>query len=48
MYNILYIFICQFSSVAQLCLTLCDPVNFSMPDFPVLHYFLEFAQTQVH
>ena len=27
----------QFSSVAQLCLTLCNPMDCSMPDFPVLH-----------
>ena len=24
-----------------LCPTLCDPMDFSMPDFPVLHYLLE-------
>ena len=29
------------------CPTLCDPMNCSTPDFPVLHYFLEFAQTYV-
>ena len=34
--------------VAQLCLTLCDPVDCSMPGFPVLHYLLVFAQTHVH
>ena len=33
----------QFSSVAQSCLTLCDPMDCSMPGFPVLHYLLEFA-----
>ena len=27
----------QFSSVAQSCPTLCDPMNCSMPGFPVLH-----------
>ena len=27
----------QFSSVCQQCLTLCDPMNGSMPDFPVHH-----------
>ena len=27
---------------------LCDPVDCSMPDFPVFHYLLEFAQTHVH
>ena len=35
-------------SVAELCPTLCDPVDFSMPRFPVLHHFPEFAQTHVH
>ena len=38
----------QFSSVAQLCLTLCDPMDCSMPGFPVHHQFLEFTQTHVH
>ena len=28
--------------------TLCNPVNYSMAVFPVLHYLLEFAQTHVH
>ena len=28
----------QFSSVAQLCLTLCNPMNCSTPGLPVLHY----------
>ena len=35
-------------SVAQLCLTLSDPVDCSVPGFPVLHHFLELAQTHVH
>ena len=35
----------QFSSVAPLCPTLCDPMDCSVPGFPVLHYLLEFAQT---
>ena len=38
----------QFSSVAQLCLTLCDPMDCSMPGFPVHHQLTELAQTQVH
>ena len=38
----------QFSSVAQLCPTLCDPVDCSMPGFPVHHQLLELAQTHVH
>ena len=36
------------SSVAQSCLTLCDPMDHSMPGFPVHHKFLEFTQTHVH
>ena len=35
-------------SVAQLCPTLCDTMDCSMPDFPVHHQLLELAQTQVH
>ena len=38
----------QFSSVAQWCLTLCDPMNCSMPSLPVHHQLPEFAQTHVH
>ena len=34
----------QFSSVAQSCPTLCDPMDCSTPGFPVLHYLLEAAQ----
>ena len=34
--------------VTQSFLTHCDPVDCSTPGFPVLHYLLEFAQTQVH
>ena len=37
-----------FSSVAQLCLTLWDPKDCSMPGLPVHHQLLEFAQTHVH
>ena len=37
----------QFSSVAQSCLTLCDPVDCSMPGFPVHHQLLELVQTHV-
>ena len=37
----------QFSSV-QSCLTLCDPMNSSMPGFPVHNQLLELAQTHVH
>ena len=38
----------QFSSVAQLCPTLCDPMNHSTPDLPVHHQLSEFTQTHVH
>ena len=34
--------------VAKLCLTFCDPMDFTMPVFPVLRYLSEFAQTHVH
>ena len=40
--------IIQFSSVAQLCPTLCDPMNHSTPGFPVYHQLPEFTQTRVH
>ena len=33
-------------SVTQSCPTLCDPMDFSMPRLLILHYLLEFAQTQ--
>ena len=36
------------SSVAQSCLTLCDPMDCSMPGFPVLPHLPVFAQTHVH
>ena len=38
----------QFSSVAQCCLTLCDPMDSSTPGLPVHHQVLEFTQTHVH
>ena len=38
----------QLSSFAQLCLTLCDPMNSSMPSLPVHHHLPEFTQTHVH
>ena len=37
-----------FSSVAQSCLTLCNPKNCSMPGLPVHHQLPEFTQTHVH
>ena len=39
---------CQFSSVAQLCLTLCNLMNRSTPGLPVYHRLQEFTQTHVH
>ena len=30
-------------SIAKLCPTLCDPMDYSTPGFPVFHHFLEFA-----
>ena len=38
----------QFSSVTQSCLTLCHPMDCSMPGFPVHHQLSELAQTHVH
>ena len=38
----------QFSSVAQSCLNLCNPMNHSMPGLPVHHKPQELAQTHVH
>ena len=41
----LYYYCC---SVAKSCPTLCDPMDCSMPGFPVLHYLPEFPQTHSH
>ena len=38
----------QFSSVSQLCPTLCNPMNYSMPGFPVQHQLPELDKTHVH
>ena len=46
--NIKYNRLVQFSSVAQSCPTLCDPMNLSMPGLPVHHQHPEFTQTQVY
>ena len=53
---VIYIYVCvyiyinsvQFSSVAQLCQILCDPMNRSTSDLPVYHQLLESTQTWVH
>ena len=38
----------QFSSIAQTCPTLCDPINCSTPGLPVHRQFLELTQTHIH
>ena len=38
----------QFSSVAQSCPVLCNPMDFSMPGFPVHHQLPELTQSHVH
>ena len=38
----------QFSSVAQSCLTLCNPMDRGTPGLPVHHQLLEFTQTRAH
>jgi len=38
----------QFISVSQLCLTLCDPMDWSTPGFPVHHQLPKRTQTHVH
>ena len=44
-----FLHICfQFSSVTQSCLTLCDPMNCSMPGLPVHHQRPEFTQIHIH
>ena len=47
-FQVTYQYSVQFSSVAQLCPTLCDPVDCSTPGLPVHHQLLEFTQTHVH
>ena len=38
----------QFSSVAQLCPIICDPIDCSMPGFPAHHQLPEFTQIHIH
>ena len=47
-YSIEYISSFQFSSVAQSCPTVCDPMNHRMPGLRVHHQLPEFTQTHVH
>ena len=46
--NMHMIYTVQFSSVAQSCPTLCDPMNCSTPGLPVHHQFPESTQTHVY
>ena len=39
---------CKFNAVAQLCPTVCDPIDCSTPGFPVHQQFPELTQTHVH
>ena len=53
MFHLVTLYMCmcasvQFSSVPQLCPTLCDLMNRSMPGLPVHHQLQEFTQTHVH
>ena len=46
--SFLYLLSIQFSSVAQSCPTLCNPMNCSTPGLPVQHQLPEFTPTHVH
>ena len=46
--KILFPYSVLFCSVTKSCLTLLNPMNYSTPGFPVLHYLPELTQTQVH
>ena len=48
MFTRVYVFSPCCCSVAKSCPTLCDPIDHSMPGFPILHYLLEFLKTRVH
>ena len=48
MFCLKYLFSQSVSSVAQSCLTLCDPINWSTPGLPVHHQLPESTQTHVH
>ena len=41
-------YLVQFSSVTQLCLTVCDPMNCSTPGLPVHYQLPEFTHSHVH
>ena len=40
--------VCCYRSVTKSCPTLCNPVDYSTPGFPILHCLPEFAQIHVH
>ena len=42
------IYVYQFISVTQLCLTLCDPMDCSVPDLPVHHQLPELTKAHIH
>ena len=46
-WGVLGLHVCIYS-VTKLYLTVCNPIDFSTPGFPVLHYLPEFAQIHVH
>ena len=46
--SLLFNMLSPFSSVAQSCPTLCEPMNRSTPGLPVHHHLPEFTQTHVH
>ena len=48
MFDVNFVISVQFSSVAESCLTLCDPMNHSTPGLPVHHQLPEFTQTHVN
>ena len=48
MYQCVFRIISSVSSIAQSCLTLCDPMNRSTPSLPVHHQLPESIQTHVH
>ena len=43
-----YMVVLQFSSVTQLCLTLCDTMDCTTPGLPAYHQLPELTQTHVH
>ena len=47
-HHIFVTFVAIVCSFTKSCPTLCNPMNCSTPDFPVLHHLLEFAQTHIY